>query len=282
MSSQVTLDLASLPLPAVVESLSFDELFSRKLGTLLDLDPSFSALVESDPAIKLLESDAYDELILRQRINDAARARLLAFATGSDLDQLAAFYGVTRLTDETDVPFKTRVREAIMGRSAAGTEAQYRFAALSASVDVADAAVDSPSGGSVRVSVLSRVGDGTPSAPLLAEVTALVTSPSVRALCHTVSVVAAQIVQVDITATVYLTPTAPQAVFDGLADALRDEFAAVRGLGYNVAPSWIVAKLQAPGVQRIEGFALSPQVSIGPYQCAALRNITLTLGGRDY
>lgn len=282
MSTDVTLDLASLPPPQVVETLSYDDLFRRKLETLLALDPSFSALVESDPAIKLLESDAYDELILRQRINDAARARLLAFAAGSDLDQLAVFYGVSRLTDESDVAFKTRVREAIMGRSAAGTAAQYRFAALSASVDVADAAVDSPLGGLVRVSVLSRLGDGTPSTELLTAVTDVVTSQSVRALCHTVSVAGAAIVQVDVTATVYLTPTAPQAVFDGLAEALREEFAAVRGLGYNVAPSWIVSKLQAPGVQRVEGLALSPQVSIGPSQCAALRNINLTLGGRDY
>ena len=266
----------------MVEALSFEALFTRKLAALLDLDPSFSALVESDPAVKLLEADAYDELILRARINDAARARLLAFATGGDLDQLAVFYGVTRLTGETDAAFRTRIREAIMGRSAAGTVAQYRFAALSTSIDVADAAVDSPRGGVVRRSILPRLGDGTPSADLLDDVEATVTSTTVRALCHAVEVVGAVIQQIDVTATVYLTPTAPQAIFDGLPDMLRAEFSKVRGLGYNVAPSWIVAKLQAGGVQRIEGLSLTPQTVVGPSQCAAIRNINLTFGGRDY
>jgi len=282
MSTDVILDLASLPAPQVVEALSFEALFKRKLEALIALDPSFSALVESDPAIKLLEADAYDELVLRQRINDAARARLLAFAEGSDLDQLAAFYGVTRLVGELDQAFKTRVREAIMSRSAAGTASQYRFAALSTNIDVLDANVDSPQGGVVRVSILSRLGDGTPSAQLLADVSAVVQSATVRALCHNVQVVGAEIVQVDVTATIYLTPTAPQAVFDGLPAVLQTEFAKVRGLGYNVAPSWVVSKLQAGGVQRIEGMTLTPQVVIGKNQCAALRNINLVLGGRDY
>jgi len=276
------IDLASLPAPSVVETLSFEAILRQKLDTLLQLDPGFTALLESDPAIKLLESDAYNELILRQRINDAARARLLAFATGGDLDQLAAFYGVLRLTGESDAAFSARVRQAIMARSAAGTAAQYRYAALSASIDVADARADSPHGGVVRVSVLSRLGDGTPSQELMDLVSAIVSSDSVHALCHTLEVVPAVIVPVDVTAQIWLTPTAPQAVFDGLSDALREEFAAVRGLGYNVAPSWVVSKLQAGGVQRVALSLPSAQIVIQPNQCATIRNVNLELMGRDY
>lgn len=282
MSDTSFLDLDALPPPQVVEALSFEQLFQRKLTTLVALDPGFSALLESDPAIKLLEADAYDELILRGRINDAARARLLAFATGSDLDQLAAFYGVTRLAGESDASFKVRVREAIMGRSAAGTKAQYRFAALSASLDVADVNVDDPQGGVVRVSVLSRLGDGTPSADLLDEVRAVVLSDSVRALCHSVQVVGAEIIQLDVAGDIWLTQTAPAAVFDGLPDVLRENFATVRRLGYNVAPSWITAQLQQGGVQRVQLGSPTQQLTVAPYQCAAIRDINLVLAGRDY
>ena len=119
--SDTIIDLASLPTRTVIEQLSFEALLSRKLRQFLDIDPTFNALLESDPAIKLLEADSYDELILRARINDAARARLLAFATRSDLDQLGAFYGVARLPGELDTPFRNRIRQAIMSRSAAGT-----------------------------------------------------------------------------------------------------------------------------------------------------------------
>lgn len=276
------LDLSSLPAPQVVEELSFEEIFQGKLVTLLGMAPEFTALLESDPAIKLLEADAYDELVLRQRINDAARARLLAFAVGSDLDQLAIFYGVTRLTGENDTSLKVRVREAIMGRSAAGTAAQYRFAALSASTEVADAAVDSPVGGVVRVSILAAGGDGTPNSTLLSAVAAVVQSDSVRALCHTVQVVPAEIVTVNVAAQIWLTNTAPAAIFQGLPDALREQFAAVRGLGYNLAPSWLISKLQAGGVQRVQLTAPAAQTVIAPNQCAALGTINLTLAGRDY
>lgn len=276
------LDLSALPTPQVVEELSFEQLFARKLTTLIGLDSSFSALLESDPAIKLLEADAYDELILRGRINEAAQARLLAFAQGSDLDQLAAFYGVTRLAGEIDTPFKARVRESIMSRSAAGTKAQYRFAALSASTDVADVNVDSPRGGLVRVSVLSNVGDGTPSQALLDAVAAVVLADDVYALCHTVQVVGVEIVQVDVAGSVWLTLTAPQSVFDGLESTLRTTFASSRKLGFNIAPSWITTQLQQGGVQRVELTQPTQQSSIQPYQCAALRNINLVMAGRDY
>ena len=49
---------------------------------------AFTALVESDPAWTILEVAAYRELLLRQRINDASRAVMLAFATGADLEHL--------------------------------------------------------------------------------------------------------------------------------------------------------------------------------------------------
>lgn len=280
--SSTLIDLDSLPKPQVVEQLSFEDIFSGKLETLLGMSPDFTALLESDPAIKLLEADAADEIDLRARINDAARARLLAFATGGDLDQLAIFYGVTRLVGEQDVSLKVRVREAIMGRSAAGTKAQYRFAALSASGEVLDAAVDSPEGGIVRVSIMSAVGDGTPSPALLAAVESVVRSDTVYALCHTVIVEGAQIVPVAVSARIWLTTTAQMAVFDGLAGLLRQEFAEARKLGWNLTPSWITAKLQTSGVQRVELITPAEQVVITPNQCAALGAINLTYAGRDY
>ncbi len=63
---------------------------------LVSRDESFTALVESDPAIKILEVAAWRELLLRERINEAARSNLLKFASGEELDNLAEFYGVER------------------------------------------------------------------------------------------------------------------------------------------------------------------------------------------
>jgi phage-related baseplate assembly protein len=71
---------------------------ARKMANLQAREPSFTALVESDPAYKILEVCAYRELIIRQRVNDASRAVMLAYATGSDLDQLGAIFNVSRLS----------------------------------------------------------------------------------------------------------------------------------------------------------------------------------------
>ena len=280
--SDTFLDLDDLPKPGVVEELSFERLFRQKLETLLALDPSYDALLESDPAIKLLEADAYDEMILRGRINDAARARLLAFAADGDLDQLAAFYGVTRLPGEVDDRLKLRVRLAIKGKSAAGTEAQYRFTAMTVSLDVSDAQVDSPAGGVVRVSVTSSVGDGTPSAELLDVVRSAVTRRDVRAINDTVVVVAAEQVPVDVAGNVWLNMSAQQAVFDGLETALRAEFLAARAMGFNVAPTLITAMIQKQvGIQRVEISSPAAQIAIGNHQIPYLRTVALTLAGRD-
>lgn len=98
----MTIDFAALPAPAVVEPLSFETILGEMLGDFQRRYPDYTALLASDPAMKLLEVAAYRELILRHRINEAAKGQLLAFATGSDLDHLAAFYGVARLPGERD------------------------------------------------------------------------------------------------------------------------------------------------------------------------------------
>ncbi|MDB0554564.1 baseplate assembly protein, partial [Ralstonia solanacearum] len=91
--------------------------------------------LESEPVTKLLQENAYRELVWRQRVNDAARAVMLAFAEGDDLEQLAANFDVQRLTitpaDDSTVPptpavmegddsLRERAQEAFEGLSVAG------------------------------------------------------------------------------------------------------------------------------------------------------------------
>ena len=125
----MTLNLTSLPDPAIIEALSFQTIFNDLKDDFSTRFSEYSALVESDPAIKLLEVAAQREVILRQRVNDAFKATLLAFAAGTDLDQLAA-YGLTRLTDELDADLRERTINRIQGSSTAGGAAWYRYQAL--------------------------------------------------------------------------------------------------------------------------------------------------------
>ena len=164
MSDIGVIDLAKLPPPDVVEPLDYETLVQAYYADFLTLAPGFNALLESDPAMILLQASAYRELLLRNRINEAAKANLLAYAMGADLDQKAAGYGVTRLPDEDDDRLRYRCQLSLEGYSTAGPIGAYCFHALSASIKVKSVDVYSPSPGVVTVTVLSNEGDGIPRA----------------------------------------------------------------------------------------------------------------------
>jgi phage-related baseplate assembly protein len=150
-----TIDFSSIPAPSIIEELDYEAILEEMIADLRARDPSYTEILESDPGVKILEVAAARELTLRQRVNDALRATLLRFAIGADMDNLAAFYGVTRLLDEDDEALRLRTIERIMGSSTAGGAAWYRYQALTADDRVKDAAVSSPAPGEVLVSILS-------------------------------------------------------------------------------------------------------------------------------
>ena len=131
------IDLSQLPAPEVVEPLDFESIYQDLLATFRALmGDGWTAPLESDPVVKLLELCAYREVQLRARINDAARSVLLAYAVGADLEQLAANVNVSRLlvspgdpeasppvdpVYENDASLRARVQRAFEGLSVAET-----------------------------------------------------------------------------------------------------------------------------------------------------------------
>ena len=239
-------DLASLPTPAVIESLSFETIFSELQAEFQSRYPDYSALLASDPAIKLLEVAAYREVLLRNRINEAAKASLLAFATGSDLDHLAAFYGVTRLMDESDEALRLRTRQRIIGFANAGGAAHYRYWALSASPEVADVEVDSPEPGRVRISVLAKGEEQTVSNAVLDAVRAVVLRDDIRVLTDTVEVVPAELMPVAVYARLWLYPDAPLETLAAIQAVFASTLAACAGLGWDLTTPGSLASCNVP------------------------------------
>ena len=278
-------DLASLPTPAVIETLSFETIFAELQTEFHARYPDYSALLASDPAVKLLEVAAYREVLLRNRINAAAKAALLAFATGSDLDHLAAFYGVTRLVNENDEALRLRTRQRIIGFANAGGAAHYRYWALSASPDVADVEVDSPAPGRVRISVLAKEGvqaDGT-TVPdtVLAAVSAVVLRDDIRVLTDTVEVVPAELIPITVAARLWLYPDAPLAAFDVIRDGFATTLAGHAGLGWDLTRSWIIAQLQRPGVHKVDLVSPAADIQAVANQAVRLLSLNLEFAGRD-
>lgn len=289
------IDLSRLPFPDVVETLDFEVIFAAMLADFQSRYPEFSALVESDPVFKVLEAAAYRELLIRQRVNEAAKAVTLAYAAGADLDQIAANFNVQRLVIvpanpdaippveavlEPDADLRRRVQLAFEGLSTAGPEGAYIFHALGAHPDVLDASATSPVPGEVLVSVLSRVGDGTPAAPVLAAVDTTLSAEDVRPLTDQVTVQAAEIIEFQVTAALTLYPGPDSAVV--LADAnarLADYLARNRRLGRDVTRSGIFAALHTEGVQNVALTQPAADLVITPTQAAFATATTVTVAG---
>ncbi len=280
-TSALAPELAGLPTPQVLETLRFETVFDALLRDFQVRYPQYSALLASDPAIKLIEVAAYRELLLRARINEAARANLLAFAVGNDLEHLGAFYGVSRLPQEQDEPLRRRIRARIMGFANAGGAAHYRYWALSASPEVADVAVDSPAPGRVRISVLPTGHSDTVPEALLETVRATVLRDDVRVLTDTVEVVPVRLVPVTVSAQIWLYPDTPMAVFEALAQRLTRELAQAAVLGWDLTQSWLIAQLQQPGIHKVALIHPDADIRIHSTQAVRLTDVQLTFAGRD-
>ncbi|WP_264377720.1 baseplate assembly protein [Wolbachia endosymbiont (group B) of Philonthus cognatus] len=257
----------------IIEKLSYEEIFSRMKEELVCRDETFSALVESDPAIKILEVAAWRELLLRQRINEAVKGNLLKFATGEDLDNLAEFYGVEREKEEDDERFRKRVKAKVKGWSTCGSKEHYRYYALSADSRVKDALVESPIPGKVQISILSTQ-TGIALEELLEIVRKQVTRDDIRVLTDTVTVIGCNITEIDIDSRMSISSVISK---EEIKEQFIKKFEASRRLGWNVTRSWIIANLFVDGVENVELIEPKEDVVVLGNECANLRNLKIEL-----
>ena len=289
------IDLSRLPAPNVVEALDFEAIFQAMLADLRARDTTFTALVESDPAFKILQVAAYRELLIRQRVNDAAKSVMLAFATGADLDQIGANYGVERLlitpADDTTIPptpavyetdedFRARIQLSPEAYTTAGSEGSYVYHGLAADGEVKDVQAVSPDPGDVTVYVLSRTGNGTASPELLATVTAALNAEKVRPMTDRVTVLSASVSTYTIEAELLMYPGPdPEVVRQTAVDAVTAYAAAQHRIGYDVTRSGIFAALHQPGVQNVILTTPSADLVMDEGEASFCTGITVTTGG---
>jgi phage-related baseplate assembly protein len=281
-----TIDLSQLPAPTIIEALSFETILSQLKADFLQRYPAFDADLLSEPAIKLLEVAAYRELIIRARINDAAKACMLAYALDSDLDHAAVLVGVTRLTDngqiETDAQLRQRAQMALEGYTVAGSIGSYITHARAASLAVLDVAVDSPTPGEVRLTILANSPSGAADAALCARVQSYLSADDRRPLNDIVNVVSVTPVPFAIEATLYLFPGPSSApVLATAQTALNKYLDDVKKIGYDVTRSGIFAALHQSGVRQVVLTQPANDIEILSRQVGVCSSITINEGPRD-
>ncbi|AKP32165.1 baseplate assembly protein [Yersinia aleksiciae] len=299
-----SIDLSQLPAPLVVEPLDFDSLFTLRKEDFIALYPSdqqaavrLTLSFESEPIVKLLQETTYRELLLRQRVNEGAQAVMVAYAIGSDLDQLAANNGIERLTItpmnphaippiaavmESDDDLRIRIPQAFEGLSVAGPTGTYEYHARSADGRIADASAISPSPACVTVTVLSREGNGKASQDLLNKVFAVLNDENVRPVADRLTVKSAEIVGYRIDAKLYFYPGPEAEPIHAASEArLQIYINTQRRLGRDIRLSAIYGALHVEGVQRVELTTPRVDVVLNRTQAAHCMGYTLTTGGAD-
>jgi len=276
-------DLSKLDAPKVLEDLGFESLLADRKAEFIALFPQDERAfwqarlnLESEPITKLLQEVVYLQLIERNRINNAAKATMLAYASGSDLDVIAANYNVKRqviqeannnvtpkipeiLEDDTSLRLRTQL--AFEGLSVAGPRSAYIFHALSAHPDVADVSVVSPQPANVTVTILSRNGQGEANENLLNVVRAKLNDDDIRPIGDRVIVQSAVIQSYEIRAKLHLY-RGPE--YEPIKAAALKKLTAYtkekHRLGRDISLSGIYAALHLEGVQRVE--LISPTADI--------------------
>ncbi|MEO9464429.1 MULTISPECIES: baseplate assembly protein [Alphaproteobacteria] len=299
MSAFTAINLDRLPAPEIIDRKDFETILAEVKAWLVDRDPDLAPIVdlESEPITKVLEAWAYRELLLRAEVDDAGRGNMLAFAIGAQLDHLGAFYGVERAIIqeadpaavppvlavlEDDVRFRSRVQLALEGFTTAGPRGSYVFWGLSASPQVKDISVESPSPGQVLVTVLSASGNGGGDPALVQTVSNRLNDEDIRPITDHVIVEGATIVTYQLKAvlTLYEGPDAEVVRSAAAASALA--FVQDRHrLGNDITISGLHAALHQVGVQKVTLISPVADIVIESSEAAYCNAVTVTVGGRD-
>jgi phage-related baseplate assembly protein len=216
------LDLSTLPAPTLV-AIDYDAIRAARLADVVARAAEIGITIDTtslqtEPAVILEEADAYREVLTLGAINDAAKGVMLAYATGANLDNLAAFYGVQRLTItaatndapavmEPDSDLRSRIILAPEQLPYAGvTAGGYSALALRVAPSVKDAHPIKRAAGQVDVVLLGRDGDGAVSSGVVSAVYAAFQDDGATQLTDIVTVRAARIVTYSPTVTLHLRP----------------------------------------------------------------------------
>jgi phage-related baseplate assembly protein len=292
----MTIDLATLPAPEVIETLAFETILAEAKADFIARYPEASAVIdlESEPIVKLLECWSYRELQIRARYNDEARALLLAFATGNDLDHLgASYYQEARLVVtpedsssipptpavmETDEDYRQRLALKPESWSVAGPRDAFKWHAISTDGQIKDAGVTSPIGGTTQVYILTRTGNGIPSAALIANVLNVLNGETIRPLSELVLVSAPTIVNYSINLSLTLFPgPSSELVITAVKSAL-DSFATnSHKLGADIIRSAIDAAAHVAGVKKVIINSPAADVACGISQAPYCTAITVAV-----
>ena len=161
MSGFTPIDLSKLDPPEVIKTVDFDALLQEMKAEAIKVSPQLAPYLgyESETATQILRICAHFRMLDRLEFNDGARALMLAYSTGTNLDHLGAPFGVERPTIQEanksispaipeirmdDEEYRQLIPLSLNGHTTAGPRGSYIYWARKASGVVKDVTVDAP------------------------------------------------------------------------------------------------------------------------------------------
>lgn len=290
-STEAYIDFSRLPLPQLIEEIDYEAIRTRYWDDVIGKNPKLSNArpLEQSPANMILGAQAYGEMLLRSRINAAARSVLAPFAKGSDLDAVAARMGIHRLTlvpASADVPAVMETDDQFLrryilsfDRPSAGSADRYLFEAYTACPDMHDVTVVGRSihgrRGDVDV-VVSGVNGADPTPEHIARISAAVNASHVKPEATNVTVLKAVRFEYAVHLGIYI-PRGPDATLIR-SEAESRIWAAANDrkfIGSEVPLTLIDGSAYGPSVVRVERFAPEHDLEGDPYAIPICTSVTV-------
>jgi len=301
-----TVDFSQLLPPSLITELSYEAIFTKRKESFISLyDASEQQAVrellqrESEPVVKLLQENAYLEMLYQAKCNADARSLLLAYAEKSDLDHLALTeYGLTRLVvtpaNNTVIPpidtvyeSDERLRERCLlsfdGMNTAGSANAYRYFALSADGRVDGIKVRSDEANPYLLDIVITQVDslnGEASVELITAVQKALDPDHVRPVCDRPTVKASSATNYQIEAQLYVGKNAEDALLLEAANIRLDKYIKnAQKNGESIYRSAIFAALHVDGIQRVVITSPENDLVMDSYHHPFCIAKTITIGG---
>lgn len=303
-----TVDFSQLPEPNLIQELDYESIFNERKEKFIALYPTaeqnqWRTILnrESDPVIKVLQENAYLELLYRNKCNADARSLLLAYAEGPDLDHLALTeYGLIRLivtpADNSVVPpspaiyeSDERLKERCLlqydGMNTAGSSNAYKFFTLTADGRVDGVKVHSDTDKPYQLDIIISQVDsqnGEATQELIDIVQAALDPEHVRPVCDRPIVKSSIAKPYQITTRLFVGKNAEDSLLLEAANIrIQNYIQKARKNGQSIRLSALYAALHVDGINRVVIDTPAADIEIDVYHHPHCIATNITIGGTE-
>lgn len=280
--------------PSVLDKRTFEEMYTEILDYFNTAFPEFSNPVEGDPVWACLQTAAFVALNAVQQTNDAYLQTQILYATGDNLDILAANYGVVRqvkveevldVNGEVETPEVLETDSQLRARAflqwaglGVGTNGWYQRHALAASNDVKNTQTVRVSAGDVTVYVQSEEdAGGVADAALQTTVSDYLNHETRKILNDTLTIASITTVDYTITAEVeFRVGIDGTTALSDLEDLIDEWTAEQERIGNDIPLSRFYAALTPDTVQGVTLTSPTVNITAGDGQVPRATAITIT------